>query len=641
MMHYLSSLFKFKKQNINISKGTRQGLLMLIPLLIGYLTGYFQYGLLAATGTLTNIYVFGGSNKSKLRILWWCTIGFTLCIMLGTITVSIPLLFGLILLIVTVVTYYIFSALEIPGPSATFFIVTFALPINMPIAPDEALVRGFFVFLGGLFTITVVTILLKSQKKNTQERAIEGEYQSLLQLFKDFSDKEKFKQTAEKLVGQFKATDKQLITSFTSSKKQSEQLQRLYLLHNNAEGIFAELLELNTKEIETLPDVLIDMMEYIERSVFSTIDESTTLQWKETVDIPVIFQRLEKQIYRTDEILHSPTGQIEYEAHLRQPLYGKQLKYNLTLDSLVFMNTMRYLIIMGTAVFIALMFDFDKAYWIPLTAHTILIGTHTIHSMERAVARTIGTFVGVLLLTLILMLHPPMVISILVLALSATLTEIIIGANYAVAMIFITTQVIMLNGLASGKLSILIALPRVVDVIIGVIIAVIGLLILGRKNASQTLPGAIAEVVRYEMSFFYYVFSKNNYLSNNEPKYSELKLSIKLSNMNSMYNNAHGELFADSTKISAYYPIIFALEEISFMLSRAQNNPNPQTIDDVVMGQYLIVFEDIAAHFEKHVPIYQGTGLPSLPQYVNIRTALLNIQQYARLKSNETVEQPN
>lgn len=400
------------------------------------------------------------------------------------------------------------------------------------------------------------------------------------------------------------------------------------------------MLELKTKEVETLPDVLIEMMQYIERSVSSRLEEQEIMQWREKIELPVSFQRLEKQIYRTDEILHSPTGQIEYEANLRQPLYGQQLKYNLTLDSLVLMNTLRYSMIMGAAIFIALMFDFDKAYWIPLTAHTILIGTNTIHSMERAVARTIGTFIGVLLLTVILSLHPHMIVSIIVLALSATITEVIIGANYAIAMIFITTQVIMLNGLASGKLSILIALPRVVDVVIGVIIAVIGLLILGRKNASQTLPDAIAEVVRYEMSFFYYVFSRNEHLAKQAPKFNELKLRIKLSNMNSMYQNAHGELFADSTKISAYYPIIFALEEISFMLSRAQNNPKPQTIDDVVMGQYLIAFEGIATHFEQHVPLYQGTGLPSLPQYTNIRTALLNIQQYARLRNSDKIGDP-
>ncbi|MCP6606125.1 hypothetical protein NL500_28420, partial [Klebsiella pneumoniae] len=115
---------------------------------------------------------------------------------------------------------------------------------------------------------------------------------------------EKFKKNTEQLVNQFKSTDKQLITSFTSNKKQSEQLHRLYLLHNNAEGIFAELLELKTKEVETLPDVLIEMMQYIERSVSSRLEEQEIMQWREKIELPVSFQRLEKQIYRTDEILH-------------------------------------------------------------------------------------------------------------------------------------------------------------------------------------------------------------------------------------------------------------------------------------------------------------------------------------------------
>lgn len=54
--------------------------------------------------------------------------------------------FGMTLLIVTVIPFYIFTALKIAGPSSTFFIVTFSLPINLPIAPEEALYRGFAIF---------------------------------------------------------------------------------------------------------------------------------------------------------------------------------------------------------------------------------------------------------------------------------------------------------------------------------------------------------------------------------------------------------------------------------------------------------------------------------------------------------------
>jgi hypothetical protein len=36
---------------------------------------------------------------------------------LGTLTVNQPLIFGVLLLLVTVIPYYIFSSLNIPGPS--------------------------------------------------------------------------------------------------------------------------------------------------------------------------------------------------------------------------------------------------------------------------------------------------------------------------------------------------------------------------------------------------------------------------------------------------------------------------------------------------------------------------------------------
>ena len=41
------------------------------------------------------------------------------------------------------------------------------------------------------------------------------------------------------------------------------------------------------------------------------------------------------------------------------------------------------------------------------------------------------------------------------------MTEAFVGANYAFAVIFITTQVILLNGLASGNLSMEIAYTRI------------------------------------------------------------------------------------------------------------------------------------------------------------------------------------
>ena len=65
--HVIASLIRFDKPKINIWKGIRQGLLMIIPTLIGYLLGHFSFGLLVATGTLAHTYVFKGSAQSMLE----------------------------------------------------------------------------------------------------------------------------------------------------------------------------------------------------------------------------------------------------------------------------------------------------------------------------------------------------------------------------------------------------------------------------------------------------------------------------------------------------------------------------------------------------------------------------------------------
>ncbi|MEJ7412828.1 FUSC family protein, partial [Staphylococcus epidermidis] len=76
-------------------------------------------------------------------------------------------MFGILLLVVTVVPFYIFTALKIAGPSSTFFIVTFCLPMNLPIAPDQALVRGLGILIGGAFATLVVLITIYMKKEKT------------------------------------------------------------------------------------------------------------------------------------------------------------------------------------------------------------------------------------------------------------------------------------------------------------------------------------------------------------------------------------------------------------------------------------------------------------------------------------------
>ncbi|HFN8266634.1 TPA: FUSC family protein [Staphylococcus aureus] len=595
---------------------------MIIPAIIGYLCGNFQFGLLVATGTLAHIYVFKGPSRSKLRTVIICNLAFAICMMLGTLTAKTPLVFGMTLLIVTVIPFYIFTALKIAGPSSTFFIVTFSLPINLPIAPEEALYRGFAILVGGILATMMVLITIVFSKNKAEEQAIQNDFKLISKLLHTYNDKSAFLKVAKTAVDSFKASDKLLITSTSSNDKLSRRFQKL-LLHTSAQGIYSELLELNAKQIRPLPDELIEMMDHIIAQLDNS-DENVRY-WRKEVTVTEEFQNLFNHILKIDEMVHANEARIAYEADMRKPLYSKRIYQNLTLDSIVFRNTLRYTAIMMIAIFIALMFDFEKAYWIPLSAHTILLGTSTIHAIERGMARGLGTILGVLVLSVILLFSIPTPVAVILMGIAALFTEALVGANYAIAVVFITIQVILMNGLASQNLTINIAFPRVIDVAMGIVIAIIGLFVLGQRTASALVPNVMAEVVRKEATLFHYLFSENQYKDDVYQKNTAMNLSVKLNNMTQVYNAANGELFSDKTLIQNYYPSLFALEEISFMLNRAMANEDRLTINEQLMGEYLATFENIAKHLELNTEL-EIKILPVLPQYNYIQSAMMNIQ---------------
>ena len=94
------------------------------------------------------------------------------------------------------------------------------------------------------------------------------------------------------------------------------------------------------------------------------------------------------------------------------------------------------------------------------------------------------------------------------------------------------------------------------------------------------LPTVIVEVVRKEAVIFQYLFSENKYQDTARDRTESLSLSVKMNNMTQVYNSANGELFSNKEAIRYYYPSMFALEEISFMLMRAMQDKQRQRISE-------------------------------------------------------------
>ena len=105
-------------------------------------------------------------------------------------------------------------------------------------------------------------------KTKAEDRAITSDFQTINNLMHHFNDAEKFNDISQDTVTKFKNSEKLLITSTTAmSEKLSSRFEKLLLLHTSAQGIYAELLELN-ENIRPIPQELIEMMDMITRNAY-------------------------------------------------------------------------------------------------------------------------------------------------------------------------------------------------------------------------------------------------------------------------------------------------------------------------------------------------------------------------------------
>ncbi|MCE3399390.1 FUSC family protein, partial [Staphylococcus aureus] len=184
--------------------------------------------------------------------------------------------------------------------------------INLPHAPEEALLRGLGILIGGILATITVMLTILFTKVKAEDRAINADFATIHNLLHHYNDPEAFKTYARNAVTEFRTSEKLLITSTSGGNgKLSSRFQKLTLLHTAAQGIYSELLELNEKNVRPIPQDLIEMMDHIYNGIQQP---RTSRPWTKPVDVPSEFENLLNHILKIDEMVHANDNQIEHEA---------------------------------------------------------------------------------------------------------------------------------------------------------------------------------------------------------------------------------------------------------------------------------------------------------------------------------------
>ena len=302
-------------------------------------------------------------------------------------------------------------------------------------------------------------------------------------------------------------------------------------------------------------------------------------------------------------------------------------------DSIVFINAVRYGIVLSISTIIAYVFPFNRSYWIPLSCAAVMLGSTIMAAFHRAIQRSCGTIVGLMIATAILKFQPQGFMIIIVNMILTAITELFIVKNYAVAAMFITPNALLLAETSSKIHDIsYFATARIIDIVIGSMIGLIGTYIIGHRSASSRLSDLMVKLLRSQSQLIEWLASSKEGGNSHDTKLklAKEKMEINLMNFKMAYTTALGEIPNNEVLLEILWPAVFSFEQISYLLNQRCMRNEFLNISDEDLAQLLLVFETMGVYIKrgevvipKKVPILDG--MPKICQEVNRLQEALSI----------------
>lgn len=616
--------FEIQKTPFPWGKAFSAGLAAALPVFIGMLFGNLEYGLLAGIGAFSYLYVFDIPYVQRAKKIFFAMLGISLAVFLGTLLAPYPFAVAIMMGIIGAAAIFIFNALKITGPSALFFVLSYAIATGMPIDPSLAPMRGGFVLLGGALSWVICMLGWFIQPHGPEINAVKKVYMELAR-FTDSIGTENFNDARKRMVLALKTAENTLLAGY-SPKRSTDSLKRLFLLNEHANRVFLDVLDLSLEGYGKLPSELGQSVRALANTIGTKTQNDVTILQPDLIDQKV--ENLFVEIYNADAIMNEPVHKIQQEVFISKPSLKMVLLGAFDKNSIVFLTSIRYGIVLTFAAIIAYSFDFNRSYWIPLSCAAVMSGATIIATFHRTVQRMFGTIIGLLIASLILsIVHNGYMIALIILCLTF-MTELFIVRNYGLAAMFFTPSALIMAEYTTGVFDFtFFATVRLTDIVLGSIIGLVGASIVGSSSASKLLNHFIAKTIRSQGQFFLMLFSENNSLITYEESSGRSKMQTNLTNLLTVYNTALGELFSNKKRLELFFwPVIFSIEQIGHYLDSSLKYDERPVLAEKDIAQLLYVFEMMAIAAEKNQP----TSLKDVPEikgFPNIQKEILDLQK--------------
>ncbi len=629
----IKGAFAIKKNPLPWPRAICAGICSATPIIIGLLLGNFQYGLIAGIGGFAYLYVWNEPYPQRAKKIFFVVLGLVAVMGLGILTAPSPFAFAIMVGVIGAVGTFIFGALKIPGPASIFFVIVFAMTSASHADPSLAPLRAGLVLLGGVFAWLVAVAGWFFNPHGPEINAVKRVYSELAALLHSVGT-EQFTVARERSVLALKDADATLLAGYVSWKS-SSTFKRLYLLKEQANSILSDILDMSAEGRTNLPPALEETVQALTHS-FDPKKTNKPVKILQPEESDQAVEQLFSKIYDADAIMNEPISKINQDIKIRKPTLTNIFLDAFDKNSIVFIFSLKYGIVLMIATMIAFAFDFNRSYWIPVSCGAVMLGSTVMSTFHRSIQRAIGTIVGVLIASIILATHPTGIMVALFILLLGGLTELFMVRNYAFAVMFITpNSLLMAESTTQIHNLSYFATARITDILIGIVIGLIGVLLVGRRPASSRLPHLIARTIRSQSQLFFKLFSEQKSDIHFDESIQRNKMRTNLTNLKTVYNTALGEIYDNKEALELLWPTIFSIEQLGYLLDSSLKLSKRLILSDENLAQFLLVFETMATTVEQQYFVTNQNRVPKIEGFSKIQKEIISLQDALQLVRNQ------
>lgn len=620
--------FQIKAIPLNWFRGIGSAISVGTPALLGVLLGNPALGILASIGGFTFLYVSNETYAQRAVRLFWIAIGLTASFALGAFcsynTILMVMMFG----VVGGISTLMFNLFQIAGPSGMFFVLAYAVGTSMTANLSVILQNALILFLGGLFAWVVGMAGVVINPHRTESRASSAVYHSLANLLSAVGT-EQFTDLQHQTASLMQQADRTLMNSKWFGRKDKQFTEKLRALNTQAREIFLSILDISLMPKHEVEEQLSYSLRIIGNQLLKKEESKFTMQSFEDELNPFL-----TNLYHNIQIAFEMNLKNEFDFKANSNNYRTEAGFWMLLKN-VFKSgsnapfiALRYGIILIISAAIAYGFHFDRSYWVPLSSAAVMGGATYVASLHRGIQRSIGTMIGIIVGAILLWLHPQSLAIPFILAGLQFIVELIYGRNYSLAVIFITPSTLLIGttlqpALTSGYF----ISARIIDIIIGSAVAMVGITLLWRKTASKRLPSVFMEAVEREGELLAAIL---NCESNEIKKSIEEKLQNALIQLRLVYDNAFAESMRRNARTTILWPAIEDSLHLGYMLlaaSRNDNNINHVSSDRIEKFQH--GFDVLAESIKNNKkPVMD---MPALPEFPSVYEDIMQLKRSLRV----------